>query len=79
MNGSNISDPRCCRAFFSSTLPGMTSRYLRQNRPCLFQAIETVTTLSTQQGLFEVEQLSIFCSHPPYSAYSQISTCYVEY
>ncbi|RAK99295.1 fungal specific transcription factor domain-containing protein [Aspergillus ibericus CBS 121593] len=37
--------------------PDMTSGYLRQNRPCLFQAIKTVTTFSTQERQVQVEQL----------------------
>ncbi|OJD18043.1 hypothetical protein AJ78_01935 [Emergomyces pasteurianus Ep9510] len=37
--------------------PEMTSGYLRKNRPCLFQAIHTVTTFSTQERLIQVEEL----------------------
>ncbi|OAX80955.1 hypothetical protein ACJ72_04703 [Emergomyces africanus] len=42
---------------FIDLTPDMTSGYLRQNRPCLFQAIHTVTTFSTQERLIQVEEL----------------------
>lgn len=42
---------------FIDLTPDMTSWYLRQNRPCLFQAINTVTTFSTQERLIQVEEL----------------------
>ncbi|RHZ48793.1 uncharacterized protein CDV56_105380 [Aspergillus thermomutatus] len=42
---------------FIDLTPDMTSRYLRQNRPFLFQAIHTVTTFSTQERLTQVEEL----------------------
>ena len=37
--------------------PDMTSWYLRQNRPFLFQAIHTVATFSTQERLSTFEEL----------------------
>ena len=37
--------------------PDMTSSYLRQNRPFLFQAIQTVAIFSTQERLTQVEEL----------------------
>ncbi|GFF74811.1 hypothetical protein CNMCM6936_001766 [Aspergillus lentulus] len=37
--------------------PEMTSCYLRQNRPFLLQAIQTVTTFSTQERFTQVEEL----------------------
>lgn len=42
---------------FIDLTPDMTSWYLRQNRPFLFQAIHTVTTFSTQERLVQVEEL----------------------
>ncbi|KAJ5961233.1 uncharacterized protein N7479_008383 [Penicillium vulpinum] len=42
---------------FINLTPDMTSWYLRQNRPFLFQAIHTVTTFSTQERLIQVEEL----------------------
>ncbi|KAJ5814316.1 uncharacterized protein N7503_001066 [Penicillium pulvis] len=42
---------------FIDLTPGMTSSYLRRNRPVLFQAIHTVTTFSTQERLAQVEEL----------------------
>ncbi|KAJ5430738.1 hypothetical protein N7491_007754 [Penicillium cf. griseofulvum] len=42
---------------FINLTPDMTSWYLRQNRPFLFQAIHTVTTFSTQERLTQVEEL----------------------
>ncbi|GES64800.1 C6 transcription factor [Aspergillus terreus] len=42
---------------FIDLTPDMTSWYLRQNRPFLFQAIHTVTTFSTQERLTQVEEL----------------------
>nr|Q0CF67.2 RecName: Full=Transcription factor ATEG_07667; AltName: Full=Azasperpyranone A biosynthesis cluster B protein ATEG_07667 [Aspergillus terreus NIH2624] len=42
---------------FLDLTPDMTSWYLRQNRPFLFQAIHTVTTFSTQERLTQVEEL----------------------
>ncbi|KAK2762624.1 hypothetical protein FQN54_000797 [Arachnomyces sp. PD_36] len=42
---------------FIHLTPDMTSWYLRQNRPFLFQAIQTVTTFSTQERLIQVEEL----------------------
>ncbi|KAL4774742.1 hypothetical protein BDW60DRAFT_205301 [Aspergillus nidulans var. acristatus] len=42
---------------FIDLTPDMTSWYLRQNRPLLYQAICTVTTFSTQQRLVQVEEL----------------------
>ncbi|KAL4978408.1 hypothetical protein BDW66DRAFT_149243 [Aspergillus desertorum] len=45
-----------CFPFIDLT-PDMTSWYLRQNRPLLYQAIGTVTTFSTQKRLVQVEVL----------------------
>ncbi|KAJ6102366.1 hypothetical protein N7486_004793 [Penicillium sp. IBT 16267x] len=42
---------------FIDLTPDMTSWYLRQERPILFQAIHTVTTFSTQERLPQVEEL----------------------
>ncbi|RDW76677.1 fungal specific transcription factor domain-containing protein [Aspergillus mulundensis] len=42
---------------FIDLTPDMTSWYLRQNRPLLYQAICTVTTFSTQERLAQVEEL----------------------
>lgn len=42
---------------FINLTPDMTSSYLRQNRPFLFQAIYTVTIFSTQERLTQVEEL----------------------
>ncbi|KAI9046237.1 C6 transcription factor [Aspergillus affinis] len=42
---------------FIHLTPDMTSWYLRQNRPILFHAINTVTTFSTQERLAQVEEL----------------------
>ncbi|KLJ07841.1 hypothetical protein EMPG_16670 [Blastomyces silverae] len=42
---------------FINLTPDITSGYLRQNRPFLFQAIHTVTTFSTQERLVQVEEL----------------------
>ncbi|OQD92492.1 hypothetical protein PENSOL_c041G03361 [Penicillium solitum] len=42
---------------FISLTPDMTSSYLRQNRPFLFQAIYTVTIFSIQERLTQVEEL----------------------
>ncbi|CAG8910184.1 unnamed protein product [Penicillium egyptiacum] len=42
---------------FINLTPDMTSLYLRQNRPFLFQAIQTVTIFSTQERLTQVEEL----------------------
>ena len=42
---------------FINFTPYMTSWYLRENRPFLFQAIHTVTTFSTQERLIQVEEL----------------------
>jgi hypothetical protein len=42
---------------FINLTPDMTSWYLRQNRPFLFQAIHTVTTFSTQERLTQSEKL----------------------
>ncbi|PYH96454.1 putative C6 transcription factor [Aspergillus ellipticus CBS 707.79] len=42
---------------FVDLAPNMTSRYLRQNRPILFQAIQTVTTFSAKERLPQVEEL----------------------
>ncbi|KAJ6140345.1 hypothetical protein N7471_006831 [Penicillium samsonianum] len=42
---------------FIDLTPDMTSTYLRQNRPFLFQAIHTVTIFSTQERLTQVEEL----------------------
>ncbi|KAJ5401270.1 uncharacterized protein N7487_007166 [Penicillium crustosum] len=42
---------------FINLTPDMTSSYLRQNRPFLFQAIYTVTIFSTQEKLIQVEEL----------------------
>ncbi|KAL3480219.1 hypothetical protein BJX99DRAFT_36825 [Aspergillus californicus] len=42
---------------FIDLTPDMTSWYLRQHRPFLFQAIHTVTTFSTQERLVQVEEL----------------------
>ncbi|KAJ6001917.1 hypothetical protein N7499_002215 [Penicillium canescens] len=42
---------------FMDLTPDMTSWYLRQNRPFLFQAIHTVATFSTQERLSHVEEL----------------------
>ncbi|KAH8427733.1 uncharacterized protein LDX57_005442 [Aspergillus melleus] len=42
---------------FIHLTPDMTSWYLRQNRPVLFQAINTVTSFSTQERLVQVEEL----------------------
>lgn len=42
---------------FIDLTPDMTSTYLRQNRPFLFQAIHTVTIFSTQETLTQVEEL----------------------
>ncbi|CAI7653043.1 unnamed protein product [Penicillium glandicola] len=42
---------------FINLTPDMTSWYLRQNKPFLFQAIHTVTTFSTQERLIQVEEL----------------------
>ncbi|PWY91642.1 C6 transcription factor [Aspergillus sclerotioniger CBS 115572] len=37
--------------------PNMTSRYLREHRPCLLQAIHTITTFSTQERLVQIDHL----------------------
>jgi hypothetical protein len=42
---------------FIDLTPDMTSSYLRQNRPFLFQAIQTVAIFSTQERLTQVEEL----------------------
>ncbi|KAJ5368966.1 uncharacterized protein N7496_008726 [Penicillium cataractarum] len=42
---------------FIDLAPDMTSWYLRQSRPFLFQAIHTVTTFSTQERLVQLEEL----------------------
>ncbi|KMW66829.1 hypothetical protein BDDG_11742 [Blastomyces dermatitidis ATCC 18188] len=42
---------------FINLNPDITSGYLRQNRPFLFQAIHTVTTFSTRERLVQVEEL----------------------
>lgn len=42
---------------FINLTPDMTSWYLRQNRPVLYQAIQAVTTFSTQERLTHVEVL----------------------
>ncbi|CAG7938481.1 unnamed protein product [Penicillium nalgiovense] len=42
---------------FIDLTPDMTSSYLRQNRPFLFQAIQTVAIFSTQGRLTQVEEL----------------------
>jgi hypothetical protein len=42
---------------FIDLTPNMTTWYLRQNRPFLFQAIHTVTTFSTQERLAKIEEL----------------------
>ncbi|OQE46765.1 hypothetical protein PENCOP_c001G03208 [Penicillium coprophilum] len=42
---------------FLDFTPDMTSWFLRQNRPILFQAIYTVTTFSTEERLIQVEEL----------------------
>jgi hypothetical protein len=42
---------------FIDLTPNMTTWYLRQNRPFLFQAIHTVTTFSTQERLPKIEEL----------------------
>lgn len=42
---------------FINLTPDMTSWYLRQSRPVLYQAIQTVTTFSTQERLTHVEVL----------------------
>ncbi|KAL4900319.1 hypothetical protein BDW74DRAFT_170898 [Aspergillus multicolor] len=42
---------------FIDLTPDMTTWYLRQNRPLLYQAICTVTTFSTQERLIQVEEL----------------------
>ncbi|OAT10927.1 hypothetical protein BDBG_17430 [Blastomyces gilchristii SLH14081] len=42
---------------FINLNPDITSGYLRQNRPFLFQAIHTVTTFSTRERLVQVEKL----------------------
>jgi hypothetical protein len=42
---------------FINFTPYMTSLYLRENRPFLFQAIRAVTTFSTQERLIQVEEL----------------------
>ncbi|KAJ5733695.1 hypothetical protein N7493_002481 [Penicillium malachiteum] len=42
---------------FLNLTPDMTSRYLRQNRPFLLQAIHTVTAFSTQERLIQSEEL----------------------
>ncbi|KAL2814865.1 hypothetical protein BDW59DRAFT_17638 [Aspergillus cavernicola] len=42
---------------FIDLSPDMTSWYLRQHRPFLFQAIHTITTFSTQERLTQVEEL----------------------
>lgn len=42
---------------FIDLTPDMTSWYLRQSRPFLFQAIHTVTTFSTQERLVQIEKL----------------------
>lgn len=42
---------------FIGLTPEMTSLYLRQNRPLLYQAIRAVTTFSTQERLIQVEEL----------------------
>lgn len=47
---------------FINLTPNMTSWYMRQNRPFLFQAIRTVTTFSTQERLVQVEELKRFLS-----------------
>lgn len=56
-----------CLSFFRSRMlpffpfinltPNMTTWYLRQSRPFLFQAIHTVTTFSTQERLPQIEEL----------------------
>lgn len=42
---------------FINLAPGTTSWYLCKNRPFLFQAIDTVTTFSTQKRLTKVKEL----------------------